>query len=116
MTRVTLDFPDAAGRPDRLTFEAPLRIITAGTVAEIRAALRDAEAAARHGAWVAGCVAYEAAPAFDPRWSPAPMRVPCRSSGSAYSTRHMRQQTEGPAAGCRRGAAADVRAAAALRR
>jgi para-aminobenzoate synthetase / 4-amino-4-deoxychorismate lyase len=65
MTRVILDFPAPAAPPRRLVLDEPLRIITADTVAGIRHGLREAEAAARDGAWVAGCIAYEAAPAFD---------------------------------------------------
>ena len=41
-------------------------VVEAHTVAEVVAVLRDAEAAARGGSYVAGFVSYEAAPAFDP--------------------------------------------------
>jgi hypothetical protein len=65
MTRAILDFPDPTGAVRRLTFAEPLRIITATTHAGIRPALRDVEDLARAGGWAVGCLAYEAAPAFD---------------------------------------------------
>lgn len=65
MTRAILDFPDAAGEPQRLVFDRPTRIISATTLDEVRPALREAASAAV-GTWAAGFIAYEAAPAFDP--------------------------------------------------
>jgi para-aminobenzoate synthetase / 4-amino-4-deoxychorismate lyase len=65
MTRAILDFPDAAGEPQRLVFARPTRIISAMTLDEVRPALREAASAAA-GTWAAGFIAYEAAPAFDP--------------------------------------------------
>ena len=62
---LVLDFPrgNAARKP--LSFAAPREILCATTIAEVRGVLRAAEARARAGAWVAGVVSYEAAPAFD---------------------------------------------------
>jgi para-aminobenzoate synthetase / 4-amino-4-deoxychorismate lyase len=65
MTRAILDFPDPTGAVRRLIFAEPLRIITATTHAGIRPALREVEDLARAGGWAVGCLAYEAAPAFD---------------------------------------------------
>jgi para-aminobenzoate synthetase / 4-amino-4-deoxychorismate lyase len=65
MTRVVLDFATASGPPQRLLFESPLRTIAAFETGSVMAALETAEEAARSGCWVAGFVAYEAAPAFD---------------------------------------------------
>jgi para-aminobenzoate synthetase/4-amino-4-deoxychorismate lyase len=49
-----------------LHFRHPRRTIVAGCLDEVVCALADAQAAARGGQWVAGFVAYDAAPAFDP--------------------------------------------------
>src|SRR5690606_15748518 len=54
-------------------------IMVARTLAEVRPTLQAAEQAARDGAWVAGFIAYEAAPAFDrafrtrPHTGPTPL-------------------------------------------
>lgn len=42
-----------------------VQLFSAGSLGEVRPVLRAAEAAAARGLWVAGLVAYEAAPAFD---------------------------------------------------
>lgn len=63
--RLVFDFADAAGRPRRLAFERPRRILAAHTVAEVLPAVTEARRAAEAGRYVAGYVAYEAAPAFD---------------------------------------------------
>lgn len=47
-------------------FNAPREIIAAHTLAEAKPALTRVAECARAGAWVVGCVCYEAAPAFDP--------------------------------------------------
>jgi len=44
----------------------PVAVYAADSLADVRPAIRAAEAAADGGRWVAGLVAYEAAPAFDP--------------------------------------------------
>ena len=62
--RVILDFPDR-DRLERLEFGTPHRLLTASDLSEVRPTLRAAVQAARDGFWVAGFVAYEAAPAFD---------------------------------------------------
>ncbi len=48
-----------------LAFGAPLRVIEARTLDEVRPALRAVDAAARAGRWAVGYLAYEAAPALD---------------------------------------------------
>ena len=60
------DFADRGGRPRRLCFRRPHRIIAAASAAEVRPALREVEAAVASGLYAAGYVGYEAAPAFDP--------------------------------------------------
>jgi para-aminobenzoate synthetase/4-amino-4-deoxychorismate lyase len=52
-------------------FARPLRVISAVDPDEVRASLEAAEQAAQQGNWVAGFVAYQAAPGLDPR-----LRVP----------------------------------------
>ncbi|MBK9519201.1 MAG: chorismate-binding protein [Anaeromyxobacter sp.] len=49
----------------RLRFGAPVEVIEARRLAEVRPAIRLVEAAARAGRWAVGYLAYEAAPAFD---------------------------------------------------
>ncbi|MGQ0602415.1 MAG: aminodeoxychorismate synthase component I [Anaerolineales bacterium] len=49
-----------------LHFREPRVVIEARTLAEVLPALRRVEAATQGGAWAAGFIAYEAAPAFDP--------------------------------------------------
>jgi para-aminobenzoate synthetase/4-amino-4-deoxychorismate lyase len=63
--RVILDFPGPARNRERLEPGPPLRVISTHRVSDVRPALRDAQSAAAGGAFVAGFVAYEAAPAFD---------------------------------------------------
>jgi para-aminobenzoate synthetase/4-amino-4-deoxychorismate lyase len=58
-----LDFRGRRGA--RTFFTNPREIIEASDLSEVRAALREAERAARAGAYAVGFVAYEAAPAFD---------------------------------------------------
>ncbi|MDD3118908.1 MAG: aminodeoxychorismate synthase component I [Victivallales bacterium] len=55
-----------------MRFTAPARIIVAAAAAEVEPALAAAEKAARDGNFVAGMVAYEAAPAFDPAFKVRP--------------------------------------------
>ncbi|MFA7269740.1 MAG: aminodeoxychorismate synthase component I [Sterolibacterium sp.] len=59
------DFPLAGGVRRPLAFGTPREILCATAPAEVRGVLRAVESRARSGAWVAGCVSYEAAPAFD---------------------------------------------------
>ncbi|HEX6135261.1 MAG TPA: aminodeoxychorismate synthase component I [Longimicrobiales bacterium] len=74
-----LDFPGAHRNRERVRFGPPINILAATDAAHVRLRLRDAERAARAGAWVAGFIAYEAAPAFDaafltrPHSGPAPL-------------------------------------------
>ena len=63
--RVILDFPAPGRNHERLEPGAPRRVITADRLSDVRPALREAERAAAAGAWIAGFVGYEAAPAFD---------------------------------------------------
>jgi len=63
---LVFDFADAAGRPRRLAFARPRRVLAANTVAEVLPVLAEARRAAELGCYAAGYVAYEAAPAFDP--------------------------------------------------
>ncbi|MBR9989618.1 MAG: aminodeoxychorismate synthase component I [Gemmatimonadetes bacterium] len=63
--RVILDFPGPARNRERIDPGPPRRIIEAHRLADVLPALQEAERAAAAGAWVAGFVAYEAAPAFD---------------------------------------------------
>jgi para-aminobenzoate synthetase/4-amino-4-deoxychorismate lyase len=61
MATVTIDFPGAA----RLLLRRPQRVLLARVTGDVIPAIRAAESAASAGAWVAGFIAYEAAPAFD---------------------------------------------------
>ena len=63
---ILIDFPDDDGHPRRLVFGAPRELLVARTLAEVRPMLARVERAAAAGAWAAGYVSYEAAPAFDP--------------------------------------------------
>lgn len=57
---------DEKGRLGWSLFQNPFRILTARAVGEVEPVFRELEAALRNGAFAAGFVAYEAAPAFDP--------------------------------------------------
>lgn len=70
--RLRFDFPGAPG----LEFARPSAVLVARALGEVRDVLAAAEAAARAGAWVAGYVAYEAAPAFDPVLETHPLAGP----------------------------------------
>ena len=63
--KAQIDFPQADGSRLRLAFSQPTAILTAYRREEIVAVIAAAEHAAHSGRWVVGCVAYEAAPAFD---------------------------------------------------
>ncbi|MCA1613635.1 MAG: aminodeoxychorismate synthase component I, partial [Acidobacteria bacterium] len=62
---LVFDFADRRGRPRRLCFTRPERIVAARTPAEVRPALREVEAGVASGLYAGGYVGYEAAPAFD---------------------------------------------------
>ncbi|HEX2166057.1 MAG TPA: aminodeoxychorismate synthase component I [Longimicrobiales bacterium] len=97
--RVIVDFPGRDRNLERYAFDPPTSILAAHRLDDVRAALREAELAAAAGHWVAGFIAYEAAPAFDaalvtrPHEGPAPLawfgvfdapaavRPPARASG-----------------------------------
>jgi para-aminobenzoate synthetase/4-amino-4-deoxychorismate lyase len=49
-----------------LAFRDPRRVLVADRIEHVRAVIRAAEEEARAGRWVAGFLAYEAAPAFEP--------------------------------------------------
>ncbi len=55
----------AAGERLRYAFGAPLRLLQADTLAEVKPLLEQAQAQGLAGRWCLGHVAYEAAPAFD---------------------------------------------------
>jgi para-aminobenzoate synthetase/4-amino-4-deoxychorismate lyase len=59
------DFASSDGRPQPRVFRRPHRVIVARTVEDVLPAMAAVDAARRDGHWVAGAVAYEAAPAFD---------------------------------------------------
>ncbi|HUH12437.1 MAG TPA: chorismate-binding protein, partial [Longimicrobiales bacterium] len=65
--RLTFDFPAASGAPRRLRLEDPVEVHVAHRLEEVRPALAALEAARARGLTVAGYLAYEAAPAFEPR-------------------------------------------------
>ena len=63
--RLRFDFADPSGRVTTRIFEKPVAVIEATRLADVVPALAAAEAARAAGRFVAGAVAYEAAPAFD---------------------------------------------------
>ena len=63
-----LDFPGPDGKPRREVFREPGQVIEARTLDEVRPALDDVERLARSGLTMAGFVAYDAAPAFEPKF------------------------------------------------
>ena len=63
---IRIDFRSAGTAWSGLRFDAPRTVLEARELADVRPVLRAAERASRHGAWVVGFVAYEAAPAFEP--------------------------------------------------
>ncbi len=76
-----LQFPLDGGRR-WLSFEDPVGTILADELADVPAAMEQAEAAARDGHWVVGMVSYDAGPAFDPAIRSARVRrVPLVSLG-----------------------------------
>jgi para-aminobenzoate synthetase/4-amino-4-deoxychorismate lyase len=63
-----VDFPGADGRPVRQVFRDPVAVITTNHVADVLAALDEVESLAAMGRHLVGFVAYDAAPAFEPRF------------------------------------------------
>ena len=62
---VTARFDNMRGEPAPLVLRHPYRVMVATCPEQVRSVIEQAEAMSRDGAWVAGYVAYEAAPAFD---------------------------------------------------
>src|SRR5690606_17928619 len=63
---LTFHFPTVDGAPRPIRFERPVRVIEARRLDDVRPALAEVERETAEGAWAAGFVTYEAAPAFDP--------------------------------------------------
>jgi para-aminobenzoate synthetase/4-amino-4-deoxychorismate lyase len=64
-SRALFDFRGAAGVAESLAFGEPHEVLEACSIEQVDATLRAAQDHADAGAWVAGMVSYEAAPAFD---------------------------------------------------
>lgn len=62
--RAIVDF-EGVGSDERLSFAEPVAEFRADEATDVAAVVRDAEGAAKDGAWVVGFLAYEAAPALD---------------------------------------------------
>ena len=60
-----VDFPLLADSRNPLVFSSPHQILVAESIDQVRDVIREAERCAHRGAWVAGFVSYDAAPAFD---------------------------------------------------
>jgi para-aminobenzoate synthetase / 4-amino-4-deoxychorismate lyase len=68
MATLIFDFPEPeAGRSVRTVYRDPVRVVVARSVGEVGDAVAAIEAAVAGGLHAAGFIAYEAAPAFDPR-------------------------------------------------
>ncbi|HEX8990002.1 MAG TPA: chorismate-binding protein [Rhodocyclaceae bacterium] len=63
--RIGIDFPQPEGGRLRLAFARPAAVLEARRLEDVAAVIAAAHAQAKAGRWVAGFVAYEAAPAFD---------------------------------------------------
>ncbi|HEX6131480.1 MAG TPA: aminodeoxychorismate synthase component I [Actinomycetota bacterium] len=72
-------FDDLTGREESFRLAEPVGVLEAGRTEEVAATIAAAEAAARRGLWVAGFVAYEAAPGLDPA-----LRVRGREPGDPF--------------------------------
>ena len=59
------EFPSASGERETLVFTEPIKLITAHHVDEIQSCFEEVEKALSEGKYVAGYLAYEAAPAFE---------------------------------------------------
>lgn len=73
--RAELDFHLPDGRHWNHRFDFPRQVLRAERLAEVAACVAAARLAAERGAWVLGFLAYEAAPAFDPRLTVGPDRL-----------------------------------------
>ena len=62
---VSARFDDMRDDPVPLELQDPYRVLAASKPEDVRSVIEEAESEARSGGWVAGFVAYEAAPAFD---------------------------------------------------
>ena len=62
---VTARFDDPRNRAVPLELREPYKVLVAERIAEVRGVMEQAEEESLAGAWVAGFVTYEAAPAFD---------------------------------------------------
>ena len=81
----------------RLVFANPVRVIVANTVADVIPALGVVERASLDGLYAAGYVAYEAAPAFDPKLRvQSGCRVPLLCFGIFDAPTRDHQPTSGP--------------------
>ena len=65
MSAFRIDFTHPSLPTERLCFEAPLQHLVAHSEADVPGVIEAAEQASLEGYWVAGYLAYEAAPAFD---------------------------------------------------
>jgi para-aminobenzoate synthetase/4-amino-4-deoxychorismate lyase len=72
--KAQIDFPQEDGDRLRLQFSRPAEVLVAQRLDEVAAVIAAAERHALAGRWVVGCVAYEAAPAFDPALRVRPPR------------------------------------------
>lgn len=63
--KAQIDFPQEDGTRLRLVFSRPVELLAAHRRDEVAAVIAAAEQQARAGRWVVGCIAYEAALAFD---------------------------------------------------
>lgn len=70
--KAQIDFPQEDGTRLALSFSHPVEVLVAHRPDEVVAVIAAAAAHARAGRWVAGFVAYEAAPAFDPAFRVLP--------------------------------------------
>lgn len=67
---------DSAGQATRCLFGAPLKVLRADDLSQVRAVLAEVDELARSGLWCVGFVAYEAAPAFDEAFDVHPSQGP----------------------------------------
>lgn len=97
---ILLDFETDSSGKQPLVFEKPVKIFTTNKLEEVAGIFAEVEQALDEGYYVAGCVSYEASPAFDPDlpvhkktdfplvWFAAfegPKRQEIKSSGGTYS-------------------------------
>jgi para-aminobenzoate synthetase/4-amino-4-deoxychorismate lyase len=70
--KARIDFPQPDGSRLRLAFSQPVEVLCARRIDEVADVIAAAERLARAGRWVVGCVAYEAAAAFDAAFAVRP--------------------------------------------